>query len=191
MEENHPWKIRAKRTFVAVAVDRDTSLVPQKSKVNPRQNDYEGQAVESLLEVAIKVNVVFDIGKSGDFDGLRLGGKKLFCRGGVSKSGQLGPKIKWARLETKRPSSFLGGLASTLKPSLSQAMSLNKRVGFVFSKKVGSWVVPIKPKKTISKRGFREQLAQGSPLGLPLFDSEAFSLGLPKPTSKEKDEVSL
>lgn len=81
MEENHPWKIRAKRTSVAVAIDRNTSLVPQKSKVNPRQNYYEGQAVESLPEVAIKVNVVSDIGKSEDFDGLRLGGKKLFLQG--------------------------------------------------------------------------------------------------------------
>ncbi|WKA03334.1 hypothetical protein VitviT2T_021449 [Vitis vinifera] len=71
VEENHPWKIRAKRTSVAVAIDRNTSLVPQKSKVNPRQNYYEGQAVESLPEVAIKVNVVSDIGKSEDFDGLR------------------------------------------------------------------------------------------------------------------------
>ncbi|RVW44210.1 hypothetical protein CK203_089437 [Vitis vinifera] len=71
VEENHPWKIRAKRTSVAVAIDRNTSLVPQKSKVNPRQNYYEGQAVESLPEVAIKVNVVSNIGKSEDFDGLR------------------------------------------------------------------------------------------------------------------------
>lgn len=42
-------------TPAIAAIDRDNGLVPQKSKVNPRQKDCEGQATDALLEVAIKV----------------------------------------------------------------------------------------------------------------------------------------
>ena len=123
-------------TPAIATVDRDNGLVPQKSKINPRQKDYEGQATDSLPEVAIKVNGVSNVGKSGVFEGLRLEGKKPFGKGGVFEGGQLGPNTKWARLKTKRQLFPLGGPASTLKPSFSRAMSLNKRVGLGFSKKV-------------------------------------------------------
>ena len=69
------------------AVDRDNGLVPRKSKVNPMQKDSEGQATDSLPKVAIKVNGVSNVGKSGVFEGLKLKGKKPFGKGGVFEGG--------------------------------------------------------------------------------------------------------
>lgn len=71
----------------------------------------------SLPEVSIKVNEVFDEGKSGVSKGLRLEGKELFGGGRVSEGGQLGLKTRWVGLVTKRP---LGGPASTWKLSHTQ-----------------------------------------------------------------------
>lgn len=123
------------------------------------------------------MNETYDERKNGVSEVLRLEGKKPFGNGGVSKGGQLSKKSKWVGSVSKEP---LGGPTSTGKPSLPRTKFLNKKVGLGFSKKVGRWVVFVRPKRN---KGFKKGLAQVSLLRLPLSETGDFTMELPKSIS--------